>query len=122
MEAGLALLLAFGMCVLVPIGLLATIVLVVMHRSKDRHAERMAMIDRGVAPPIVAERDPARALGWAVGLVVGGVLWMFAGTLGLSRFGIVLTALGVAYVTRGILGWSRERSSRGGGIGEGGNP
>ena len=127
MEAGLALLLSFGMCVLVPIGLLATIVVVAMNRSRNRHAERMAMIDRGLVPgPLprpVPQRDPYRLIGWATGLVVGGVLWMVSDTFDLSGFGILVTAVGVAYLTRGILGWSRENpaSSRGG-TGEGGNP
>jgi len=123
MEAVLALLIAFGMCVLIPIGLLAAIVLVFMRRSQDRHSERMAMIDRGVAPGAVPmpSPEPGRAVGWATGVVVGGVLWMFADTLDLSRFGIILTAVGVAYLTRGVLGLARGRRPAGGEFGGGGN-
>jgi hypothetical protein len=122
MEAGLALLLAIGMCVFVPIGVLATIVIVVMNRSRNRHAERLAMIDRGLVPaPAPAQPgDSSSAIGWAVGIVVGGLLWMVSDTFDLSGFGILVTAVGVAYLTRGILGWSRERPVRG--TGEGGNP
>ena len=124
MEAMVALLIAFGMCVLVPIGLLAAIVLVFMRRSQDRHSERMAMIDRGVAPGAipVPSPEPGRAVGWATGIVVGGVLWMLADTLDLSRFGIILTAVGVAYFTRGVLGLASRRRAAAGGFGEGGNP
>ena len=122
MEAGLALLLAFGMCVLVPIGVLTTIVLVVMHRSRDRHFEQMAMIDRGLVPPPASQRDPGRAIGWATGIVVGGLLWMVSDTFDLSGFGILVTAVGVAYLTRGVLGWSREGSAAEGGTGEGESP
>ena len=122
MEAGLALLLSFGTCVLVPIGLLAAVVIVAMNRSRDRHAERMAMIDRGLSPG-PRPRDPVRLVGWATGLVVGGVLWMLSDRFDLSGFGIVLTAVGVAYLTRGILGLSRERMpSPRDEIGKGGNP
>jgi hypothetical protein len=122
MEAVLALLIAFGMCVLVPIGLLAAIVYVFMRRSQDRHSERMAMIDRGVAPGAIPppSPEPGRAVGWAAGVVVGGVLWMLADTLDLSRFGIILTAVGVAYLTRGVLGLARSRAATE--SGEGGNP
>jgi len=126
MEAGLALLLSIGMCVLVPIGMLAAIVLVVMSRSRNRHAERMAMIDRGLVPgtvpPPLPQRDPHRLIGWATGLVVGGVLWMVSDTFDLSVFGIVLTAIGVAYLTRGVLGLARDRRAAPGEVREGGNP
>jgi hypothetical protein len=126
MEAGLALLLTFGMCVLVPIGFLAAIVLVAMSRSRNRHAERMAMIDRGlvpgVVPPPLAQRDPNRLVGWATGLVVFGVLWMVSDTFDLSGFGILLTAVGVAYLTRGVLGLVRDRRAAPGEVREGGNP
>ena len=127
MHFGLGLLVAFGMCVLVPVGLLAAIVLVLMTRSRDRHAERMAMIERGLAPgpvPTAARpRDPYRLIGCATGIVVAGVLWMVSETFDLSGFGILLTAIGVAYLTRGILGLSRERvPSPRDGTGHGGNP
>jgi hypothetical protein len=123
MHVGLAALLTLGMCVFLPIGLLAAVVFLAMHRSRDRHAERMAMIDRGMAPSPRRERDPVRSVGWAAGLVVGGVLWMVSDTFDLSGFGILLTAVGVAYLTRGVLGLSRERMpSPREGIGEGGKP
>jgi 4-hydroxybenzoate polyprenyltransferase len=106
---------AFGMCVLVPLAFIGGIVWIVMRGARNRHEERMAAIARGVPPtsadappwparPIVARRgDPARGIGWAVGLLVCGLLW----ALGVQHFASMLVGAGAGFLTRGILGMKR---------------
>ncbi len=123
---GLSLFLGFGMCVFLPLGLAVALVYVLMTRSRDRHAERMAMIAQGLAPPADGSSppplvpggtsaargsDPVLRLGWAVGLVVLGVLWLLPDSLDLNWFGILLAALGAAYLTRGIIGLKRSEAA-----------
>jgi 4-hydroxybenzoate polyprenyltransferase len=106
---------AFGMCVLVPLAFIAGIVWIVMRGARNRHEERMAAIARGApaaadAPPWPAQpvalrrRDPARGIGWAVGLLVCGLLW----ALGVQHFASMLVGAGAGFLTRGILGMKRD--------------
>lgn len=74
------------------------------------------MIAQGIAPPsdgsvIASERialrnDPARGIGWAVGLLVAGVLWFGDG----PHFAAILIGAGAAFLTRGIIGIRRDAS------------
>jgi hypothetical protein len=128
----MVLLIGFGVCVAVPLGIVGAILYLVTKRARDRHAERMAMIERGLVPPadgsvpppprapeeVVARAavsyrpspaDHAKSIGWAVGLAVAGVLFLVSELADLNGFGIVLTGIGAAYLTRGILGLRRER-------------
>jgi 4-hydroxybenzoate polyprenyltransferase len=109
---------AFGMCVLVPLAFIGGIVWIVMRGARNRHDERMAAIARGVpatadAPPWPARsiaarrRDPARGIGWAVGLLVCGLLW----ALGVSHFASMLVGAGAGFLTRGILGVRRDSAA-----------
>jgi len=110
----LALFVAFGMCVLVPLGFVAALVYVVTRRARARHEERMAMIAQGIVPPadgktVAAARatvraDPTRGLGWAVGLLVCGALWV----AGVAHFAAILIGAGAALLTRGIVGLRRD--------------
>lgn len=131
----LGMLFAFGMCIAVPV---VAIVLWAVHsnrRARERHAERMAMIDRGLVPdaaaapappvppptaltatepapppappPAPKAADPNQTIGWAVGLIVAGALWIF----GPSHFGALLVGCGAAYLTRGVLGMRKPASS-----------
>jgi len=114
-HTGWGILLAFGMCVLVPLAFIAAIVWIVMRSARNRHDERMAAISRGVPPesaaappwpaqPVAARRgDPARGIGWAVGLLVCGLLW----ALGVSHFASMLVGAGAGFLTRGVLGMRR---------------
>jgi len=117
MHAGLALFLVFGMCVIVPLAVVAGIVWIVTRNARNRHDERMAAISRGVsetldAPPWPAQpvvvarprRDPARGIGWAVGLLVCGLLW----AAGVHHFASMLIGAGAGFLTRGILGLRRD--------------
>jgi hypothetical protein len=113
-QGALAIFLAFGMCVLVPLGFVAALVYVVTRRARARHEERMAMIAQGLVPPpdgpvIASARatvrgDPTRGLGWAVGLLVCGILWV----AGAAHFAAMLIGAGAAFLTRGLLGLRRD--------------
>jgi hypothetical protein len=114
MDGALALFVGFGMCVIVPLGFIAGIVYVVTRRARARHDERMAMIAQGIVPPpdgpvVAAARarvraDPTRGLGWAVGLLVCGALWV----AGVAHFAAILIGAGAALFTRGVLGLRRD--------------
>ena len=116
-QGTLAIFFAFGMCVIVPLGFVAALVYVVTRRARARHEERMAMIAQGLVPPpdgpaIVSARatvrgDPARGLGWAVGLIVAGVLWFAGG----AHFAAILIGAGAAFLTRGLLGMRRDAAA-----------
>ena len=117
--------LAFAICVVLPLGAIAAGVLITMRRAQQRHAERMAMIAQGLIPPQRGEtvqyttpapgqpqiatvrvreaNDHAKNIGWAVACLVAGVLWL-AGEFYENPMGVILTALGAMYLTRGILG------------------
>ena len=138
--ATFGILLAFGMCVALPLAVVLGVVYHLNRRARERHAERMAMIDRGLVPdaaasappppsqpssqapqpavepplplapqPVPAPKaaDPDQTIGWAVGLIVAGMLWIF----GPSHFGALLVGCGAAYLTRGLLGMRKPPSS-----------
>jgi hypothetical protein len=126
-EGALFLFFAFGMCVMVPIAILAAVVYLVTRRARQRHEERMALIAQGLspdgAPPPppapdappgapVPPRPPARddrsdGLAWAVGLLVCGLLW----AVGCAHFAAMLLGAGAGFLTRGILGMKRDREA-----------
>lgn len=137
--AMLTILLVTGMCVVVPLAAIGGILWFVMRRARARHDERMAMIAQGIAPPNGAAHSPPQppqdaavadaaasappplaapasdTLPWAIGLTVGGVLWLVSDVFDFTLIGIFLTAVGAGYVTRAVIGMRRERST-------GGNP
>jgi hypothetical protein len=55
-----------------------------------------------------AAADADRDIGWAVGLLVAGVLWC----LGRYHFAALLLGAGAAILTRGLLGMRRESAPR----------
>jgi 4-hydroxybenzoate polyprenyltransferase len=114
-QTGLGLFVVFGMCVLVPLAFIAAIVWIATRAARNRHEERMAAISRGVPSPeatppwparpaVVRRRDPARGIGWAVGLLVCGVLWAF----GVQHFASILVGAGVGFLVRGVVGLKRD--------------
>ena len=122
-HTGFGILLMFGMCVVVPLALIGGVVWIVMRSARQHHEQRMAAIARGApspleapppfppaaaAPPVAAGRDPARGIGWAVGLLVCGVMWSFD----ISAFASMLVGAGAGFLTRGILGLRRDAASR----------
>ncbi len=119
--AGFGLLFAFGMCIFVPLAFIGAIVWIVVRTTRHRHEERMAAIERGVAPPAAAQswsappvaarpRDPLRGLGWAAGLLVCGLMWYFGG----RHFASILVGVGVAFLVRGILGLRQDAARQDG--------
>ncbi len=139
-KGALAIVLGFGMCMLIPLVIVGGFLYVITKKARDRHAERMAMIEKGLVPPpdgarvsasvsgtgpgvtvtpmtpegpksracvraeFKSEPDPARTIGWAIGLLVTGVLW-FATE---HEIAAILIGIGAAYLTRGILGLKRD--------------
>jgi hypothetical protein len=109
-SALLALLLVIGLCVALPIAGIVAGVIITSRKSRLRHEERMAMIARGLVPPESGppplprswerRRDPLRPIGWAVGLLVAGTLWVFT----THYFAAILLGAGSALLTRGLLG------------------
>jgi hypothetical protein len=65
------------------------------------------------SPPLAAPASDT--MPWAIGLTVGGVLWLLSDLFDFTLIGIFLTAVGAGYVTRAVIGIRRERST-------GGNP
>ena len=57
-----------------------------------------ALFSAGAAP-FSAPRDAARDVGWAVGLLVAGALWM----LGRFHFAALLLGVGAGLLARGLL-------------------
>jgi hypothetical protein len=139
-RATLGILLAFGICVVIPVCGIVAWAVVEGRKSRMRHQERIAMIERGLVPPdgpppppppgaAVETRvhtyqyqvprrdyDVARGMGWAVGFLVAGALWMFTPFDGFfaNTFGVVFLACGAAYMTRGIIGLTRGDGGMGG--------
>jgi hypothetical protein len=60
--------------------------------------------DSATAPVGAPRDDSARSIGWAVGLLVAGVLWMVFRV----HFAALLLGLGAAWLTRGILEMRRR--------------
>src|SRR5437016_3366701 len=47
-ETALGILLGFGTCVIVPLAIVGAFLYIVTKKARDRHAERMAMIEKGL--------------------------------------------------------------------------
>jgi hypothetical protein len=118
-ETGLGIFLVFGMCVVVPLALIGGVVWIVVRSARHRHEQRMAAIARGGPPPVdepqppppppaASAGDPARGIGWAVGLLSCGVLW----ACGVDPFASMLVGAGAGFLTRGVLGLRRDAAAR----------
>jgi hypothetical protein len=129
-------LIPLGMCFLLPLAAIVAWAVIESKKARLRHDERLAMIERGIPPsdapaprsrdaspveiradvrvgPLGRRRDPAPLMGWAVGLLVAGVMLMLPDRFELGAGGIVLTAVGAAFLTRGIIGMRRETARSG---------
>ena len=92
-------LLALVVSVLLPFVLVGGLVLLVVRTVNGLRGPRAPRFD--VDPDAAADRD----IGWAVGLLVAGVLWC----LGRSSIAALLLGAGSAILTRGLLGMRRAR-------------
>jgi hypothetical protein len=137
MDAGIVwlTLITVGLMVVVPVAGIVAWAVVANRKDRRRHEERLAMIERGLVPsdvppplpppppaqsqsapstaPEQSSDDIATGLGWAAGIFSAGVLFLFGD---FNFLGVIVTACVAGYLTRGLVGLSRSKSSGTGGM------
>jgi hypothetical protein len=90
--------LAIIVSVLLPFALIGGLIWALVRTLDALRARRVVGV--GLDPQDAVDRD----IGWAVGLLVAGILWC----LGRWHFAALLLGAGAAILTRGLLGMRRE--------------